>query len=156
MGSKTLFFWCIMGKVLISKKALRRLNEHAKASLPEECVGIFECMYANRKWEVTDIYECKNIAEDKRYGAMLSKKDFKFFNNRRKKLEKHNIFYGVYHSHPITGSLDLSEQDRYSAKFYNLFKLQIVLGVKNRRSIKCMFWKKNAKSWRKSDLIKIA
>ena len=145
-----------MGKVLISKKNLNKLKEHARASIPNECVGVFECMLDGRKLEITEVYECRNIAQDKKYGAMLAKKDFKFFNERRKKLERHNIFYGIYHSHPVSGSLFLSPQDKYSAKFYNLFRLQIILGVQKRKVIKSMFWKKSSNSWRKSELIKVA
>ncbi len=142
-----------MESVHISAKVLKKLQKHALKSFPNECVGIFECMFDEKGLEVTEIYECKNIATDKRYGALLTKKDFRFFNKRRISLEKHNIFYGVYHSHPTTGSLELSDQDKHSSKFYKMFNMQLILGIKN-KTVRNMFWYKKSRSWCSAKLIK--
>jgi proteasome lid subunit RPN8/RPN11 len=143
-----------MEKVVVSGQILKKLEKHALESLPNECIGIFECMFSNGRLEITETYECKNVAIDKKHGALLTKRDMRFFNKKRIPLERHNIFYGVYHSHPVSGDLILSPQDKHSAKFYKMFRIQLILGIK-KNVVRMIFWRKKPKIWRKAKLIKI-
>ena len=152
---KLCFLEYYMDKVTVSDVVVKKLVRHALRSFPNECVGIFECIFDGKKYEITDAYECKNMAANKRYGSLLAKKDFRYFNKKRMLMERRNVFYGVYHSHPLTGSLQLSDMDKNSARFYKMFKMQLILGVQGKKLVRKRFWKKKGNTWHKANLIKI-
>lgn len=136
-----------MDSAYISKDTLTRLKNHASESFPNECIGFFECHEDNGDFYITEVFERKNIAKKKRESGLLAKRDFRKFNKLAKTGKRKGIFYGVYHSHPISGSINLGEQDMYSGSIFKLFRLQMIIGIKRNGKIRIAFWKTSDGNW---------
>jgi hypothetical protein len=98
-------------------------------------------MEANGNYLIINTHECRNTARNKRFGGEFAKKEFRKFTKLSKKLSRTKLFLGVYHSHPISASIRLGEQDKYSGNLFRLFRMQLILGLKNRGVVKHGFWK---------------
>jgi proteasome lid subunit RPN8/RPN11 len=134
--------------IYASNYIISQLKDHAKECFPEECCGLFRCEKTDKGLEVTEIIKTKNVSKQKRIGAQIPRRIFKKFSTLASRLKNKGIYYGVYHSHPLTGSLVLSDQDVYSATIYKLFRKQIILGIKKSRAIHKTFWEnKEDKTW---------
>jgi len=135
-----------MNLAYVSRKNLLRLKKHAKESFPNECIGVFECYEDAGNFYITNIFECKNVARNKKISGLLPRKTLRSFNKMIKRGKRKGILYGAYHSHPVSGATNIGEQDMHSGMIYNIFKLQIILGVK-RRSIRTAFWQTKNGNW---------
>ena len=137
--------------VKLKNKNWEIIREHAKSCFPEECTGIFECKKINNKEiTITNIFVCKNVSKTKKYESMISKRDMKKLRPVMASGIKKGLVYGVYHSHPNTGTLELSDQDMFWAKFRKRFQLQIIVGIKKTKDIlrtRRIFWQFSNSRW---------
>jgi len=127
-------------KVRVVRKKWAELRDHALSSFPEECIGLFECQEIKGKIEITNIFPCRNVARHKKTQGQISKPEMRELKKLISRGEKKGLMYGTYHSHPASGSIKLSDVDKFVAKIYKLFRLQIVLGISGKR-VRKNFWK---------------
>ena len=129
-------------KVRIKRKIWWKFKDHAIECFPEECIGAFECQETeNGDLEVTNVYTCRNIARNKKFEGQVSKPDMRNLKKISRRGNRKGLSYGIFHSHPMSGSVKLSDIDVFSAKIYKLFKLQIILGITKSKRIRKSFWK---------------
>lgn len=144
-----------MDFLYIDKQLCDLLKRHAVAEAPRECIGYFEAKpEVAGNLRVTAIVPCKNISKLKHTGD-ISKRDVKTIAELTKRNEKKGLVYGMYHSHPIEGSVDLSEKDAYIGKVYRRFRRQIILGVrgKSKQTVKVAFWFYAKPVWQEVEVI---
>jgi len=123
----------------IKRKKWKAFRDHALERMPEECIGLFECLEHNGKYEITNVYPCRNVARNKKIEGKISKPEMRELKKLISRGERKGFKYGIYHSHPLSGSVSLSDVDQFISKIYKLFRMQIILGVTGKR-VKKAFW----------------
>ena len=133
----------------IGRSTWQKMKSHALSCFPDECVGIFECL-PSRTPMVLDAFPCRNVSRTKRFQSMISKRDKKALAAKMAAGRRKGLLYGVYHSHPNTGSLGLSEDDKFWGRRYKRYGIQIILGItknSNGLVVKRAFWKASGRRW---------
>ena len=137
-----------MRGVFLTKGQWGELRQHVQRTHPEECVGVFECISNHDgTFEVVRIIPCRNISRHKNWGGQISKPEMREIKKLMRKSKKSGFVYGMYHSHPMTGKIKLSEIDEASGRSFKISKLQIVLGAKSPKRIKRAFWEYRNREW---------
>ncbi len=142
-------------EVQITKKHWAQMRSHADRVHPEECVGLFECLptHSGKGFRITHIFPCRNVARAKKWAGQISKPEMRELKKVMRRGAKEGYVYGMYHSHPITGTTTLSEIDQASGRQFKISKLQIVLGAKNPKRVKRSFWELRNKEWLQHEIV---
>jgi proteasome lid subunit RPN8/RPN11 len=134
--------------VNLNKKNWSILLKHSIDIFPQECTGMFECIKIKSKpLKITKVFPCRNVSSRKKYGSQISKIDMRRLRPILISGAKNGFLYGVYHSHPNTGTIQLSDEDMFCAKLYKRFRLQVIIGITKKNKIRRAFWQMNKSGW---------
>lgn len=134
-----------MDFVYIDRVLWKTLGNHAKREFPHECIGYFEAEHVcPGSIRITQVFSGKNVApvKERRVAGLLDRKSERDL----LRLDKKNPtkIYGMYHSHPESGTIWLGEKDSFNGKIYKRFRHQMIIGVlaKGKKTRKAFYFYK--------------
>ncbi len=130
-----------MKKLEINSEALERMQKHAEATYPNECVGFF---YGNENDTVRFIEQAAEVPNskegDQRRRFEVHPKDY--MKAERYALEHDTTLLGVYHSHPEHPAIPSEHDLKVAQPFFSY----IIVSVKGGKSVKVRSWQLNDKN----------
>lgn len=145
-----------MDFVYIERRLWNVIRDHARHEAPNECIGFFEAKPEGAgNLRITAVWTCKNVSRQKKDSGMLSKVDERRIKQFEKIKGKEGYVYGVYHSHPATGTIYLSEKDSLIGKIYKRFRHQLIAGVYGKsKKVRTAFWfYKRPRPWQEVEIM---
>jgi len=144
-----------MDFVYIERKLWNEIRDHARKEDPNECIGFFEAQPSTSgNIRITAIFPCKNVAKNPKHSGQIHQSTALKIKRLAKKNEKNGFVYGMYHSHPSSETIHLSEQDSFVGKVYKRFRHQIVAAVcGKKRSVRMAFWAYQKPHWQEVEIM---
>lgn len=146
-----------MNFVYIDSVLWKTFRDHAKQDFPHECIGFFEAEKVGPgSIRIIKVFPGRNAIKRKHQrttSGLLDKKSTR----ELIKLDKKNKdkIYGMYHSHPKTGTVDMKGKDSFLGKVYKRFKHQLIIGVYRKgKRFRMAFWFYEKPKWHEVEIIR--